>query len=154
MKSEKDAVLERVDQFLKELIEGSQIELGFRYEPEDTVINIRLHGKDAGMLLSNNARVLYAINHLLNQIFFRRLPDRCSFVVDCNDYRSRRELELQLLARKAAENVRTARTPLPLQPMPASERRVIHMALADEPGITTMSEGAGENRMVVILPAT
>ena len=106
------------------------------------------------MVLSNNARVLYSINHLLNQIFFRQFRDGCSLVVDCNDYRATRVLELQLLAKKVAEKVKAGRTPLPLQPMPATERRVVHLALAEEPGITTMSEGTGEHRRVVILPAT
>lgn len=150
---DKDALLESVDKFLRQLLKSSQLDLHFRCEPEEAVINVRLHGHDAGIVLSNNARVLYAINHLLNQIFFRQSADGFNFVVDCNDYRATRELELQLLAKKAAEKVRTLGSPFALQPMPAIERRVIHVTLAEEAGVKTVSEGMGDQRRVVIVPA-
>ena len=154
MKWEKDALVENAGEFLGRLLKQSLLDLDFLCELKESVIQVRLHGDDTGIVLSNNARVLYAINHLLNQIFFRQSLDGCSFVVDCNDYRVTRELELQLLAKKAAENVKLSRRPLPLQPMPANERRVVHLALAEEPGIKTMSGGGGEHRRVVILPAS
>lgn len=150
---EKEALLESVDKFLRQLLKASELDLHFRCEPEDAVINVRLHGRDAGIVLSNNARVLYAINHLLNQIFFRQSEDGYNFVVDCNDYRATRVLELQLLAKKAAEKVRALGSPFALQPMPAIERRVIHVTLAEEPGVKTVSEGMGDQRRVVIVPA-
>ena len=154
MKWEKDALVENVGEFLGSLLKQSLLDLDFRVELEESVIHVRLYGGDTGIVLSNNARVLYAINHLLNQIFFRQSVDGCSFVVDCNDYRATRGLELQLLAKKAAESVKLSKSALPLQPMPANERRVVHIALAEEPGIKTMSEGGGEHRRVVILPAS
>ncbi len=105
------------------------------------------------MVVSNNGRLLYAINHLLNRAFYERSPHQCNFVVECNDYRATREAELEELAQTAAETVKVSGDLLPLDPMPASERRVIHLALAQEPGIRTESEGAGMQRRVVILPA-
>ena len=154
MKWGKDRLVENVEEFLGSLLKQSRLEVDCRCEPEEAVIHIRLDGLDTGIVLSNNARVLYAINHLLNQIFFRQSLDGYNFVVDCNDYRATRELELQLLAKTAAERVKVSGRPLPLQPMPAIERRVIHLALAEEPDIRTMSEGGGERRRIVILPAS
>ncbi|MBI4446025.1 MAG: hypothetical protein HY645_08945 [Acidobacteria bacterium] len=153
MTEENVRILDEVSDFFKKLLKAAHLDLQFRCEPEDSVIHIRLHGRDAGMVLSNNARLLYAINHLLIQSFSRPHKDRYTFLVDCNEYRSTRELELQLMAQKAAERVKSSGTRLPLQPMPAVERRVIHMALAEEPGVKTASEGTGEFRRVVILPA-
>ncbi len=115
------------------------------------VVNVDLRGDDAGIVLSNNALLMYAINHLLNQVFYRRAPGSFSAVVDCGDYRAMRVLELELMAKKAAEKVRVTGVPYPLQPMPAVERRVIHLALADEAGVRTESRGGGPHRHVVIL---
>lgn len=153
MKVEKDVLLENLDHFLRQLLKQLSLDVQFRLEPEDTVVNIRLHGRDAAIVLSNNARVLYALNHLVNQIFFKKSSDGYNFVVDCNEYRATRVLELQLLAQKAAEKVKLSGTPFPLQSMPATERRVIHLALAQDGAVKTMSEGSGEYRRVVILPA-
>ncbi len=105
------------------------------------------------MVVSSNARLLYAINHLLNRAFYEKSPQQWSFVVDCNEYRATREAELEILARETAEKVKHSGNLLPLEPMPASERRVIHLALAQDPGVSTESEGAGAQRRVVILPS-
>ncbi len=105
------------------------------------------------MVVSSNARLLYAINHLLNRAFYEKSPQQWNFVVDCNEYRATRVAELEGVAREAAEKVKHSGHLLPLEPMPASERRVIHLALAQEPGISTESEGAGAQRRVVILPS-
>ncbi|MDA2923287.1 hypothetical protein MYX65_01310 [Acidobacteria bacterium AH-259-L09] len=152
MTLEKDKLTTEVQQFLGELLERAGLDLRFRCEPEDEVINVRLHGQDTDMVLSNNARLLYAINHLLNRVFYRKSSDGYNFVVDCNEYRGTREMELQLLARKGAERVKLSGIPFRLQAMPASERRVVHLALVEEPGVRTESEGAGLHRRVVILP--
>jgi spoIIIJ-associated protein len=148
----RDELAQEVNRFLEQLVRESGLELDCRCEAEGEVINIQLNGGDAGLVLSNNARALYAINHLLNQVFYRRSSQGCSFVVDCNGYRQSREAELQLLARKAAEEVRNSGASFSLQPLPASERRVIHLTLAEESGVRTESEGGGLHRRVVILP--
>lgn len=152
MKLNKDELLEKAGQFVEEVLKGARLELSFRCEAQDALIEIFLEGEDEGMVLSHNGRLLYAINHLLNQIFFKQSLDGCNFVVDCDDYRATRAVELQLLARKAAEKVRFSQTPFSLQPMPAGERRIVHLALAEEPGVRTESEGLGLQRRVLILP--
>lgn len=154
MKSDQEALFQEVSRFLKQLFERADLDLQARLEPEESTIEVRLQGSDAGIVLSNNARLMYAVNHLLNQIFLKRSPDGSPFLVDCNDYRNTRVLELRFLARKAAEKVKASGAPLPLQPMPSYERRVIHVTLADEPGIRTVSEGGGDRRHVIILPAS
>ena len=61
--------------------------------------------------------------------------------------------ELELLAKKAAEKVKTSQRPFPLQPMPANERRIVHMALVSDPQVRTESQGFGDNRRVIISPS-
>ncbi|MFQ5737622.1 MAG: protein jag [Acidobacteriota bacterium] len=139
---------------MRRLVQAAQLDLRCHCEVGEGVIHLRLAGNDSGLVLRDNARLLYGLNHLVGQAFFKRTHGQYSFVVDCNDYRATRVLELELLARKAAEKVAFSGKPFSLQPMPATERRVIHLALADEAGVVTESEGNGRHRRVVILPAS
>ncbi len=153
MNFNKEQLESEVGRFLEELFKGTGLDLDFRCEPEDHTMTVWLSGQDAPMVVSSNARLLYAINHLLNRAFYEKSPQQWNFVVDCNEYRATRAAELEGVARAAAERVKHSGNLLPLEPMPASERRVIHLALAQEPGISTESEGAGAQRRVVILPS-
>jgi spoIIIJ-associated protein len=67
-------------------------------------------------------------------------------------YKQRRYSALQALALRMAEQVKERKKPFALEPMPAYERRIIHLALADDPDVTTESTGVGEVRKVVITP--
>jgi len=140
-------------QFLRNVLQVSRLDLRVQEErPGDEGLLVELHGSDSGLVLGNNARVLYALEHLVNQVVHHRGGSHLKITLDCNGYRSTRVLELQLIARKAAEKVRNTGVAFSLQPMPAVERRVIHLTLAEEAGIRTESAGLGLNRHVVIFP--
>ncbi|MEJ2077311.1 MAG: R3H domain-containing nucleic acid-binding protein [Acidobacteriota bacterium] len=146
-------VAERAGEFVEEVIERSGLDLDARVNvEEEETIRIELNGEDSELVLADSARLLYAINHLVNQIFYRQARNGCSFILDCEHYRGDRAAELELMARKAAERVRLTGKSVILQPMPSSERRIIHLALAEEPGIRTESEGSGRYRHVQIVP--
>ncbi len=148
---------EQLDNEAKQLIDRLIATAGFdlraRYERQQEFLKVELAGSDGELVLENNANLLYAIEHIVNQVMYRRGQGESRVMIDCNDYRQTRVLELQLMARKAAERVKTTHAPFSLQPMPAFERRVIHVTLAEERGIRTESAGLGTNRHVVILPA-
>jgi spoIIIJ-associated protein len=112
-----------------------------------------LDGKDKDILLERNAEVLKAIEHLA----FRALRLEPAFHekihVDCGGYRALRFEELRMTAKVAAERVESSRQPFRLNPMSSRERRIVHLALKDLPGIRTESIGMGEERQVVIHPA-
>ena len=153
MKTEQDKRISRVTSFVKDLLEATKLDLEFRCDTEEEGMIVRLYGQDAGMVLSNGARLLYAINHILNRAFYEPGTEAFNLLVDCNDYRSARAEELESLARKAAEGVNDSGELYLFEPMPASERRVVHLALAEAPGVMTESEGSGLERRVVVLPA-
>lgn len=119
-------------------------------KPEVLVV---FSGPDQGLLLERGAELLLALEYLalrslrLDPPFF----DRIRF--DAGDYRALRIAELKLAAQVAADRVRETRQPFRLNPMAARERRIVHLALKDIPGIRTTSEGVGEERQVVIFPA-
>ena len=153
MKLEKEDLAAEARNFVQTMIDQAGLELQSEVElNNETGIRILLEGPDNGILLADNARLLYAVNHLVNQIFYRRSIEGCNFEIDCNNYRAERNAELQLLAKKAADKARLSGTKVSLQPMPASERRIIHLAVAEEAGVETQSEGRGRFRRVLISP--
>ena len=153
MKLQTTEILEDVGALLEGIVENLNLQMQCDCTLNNGAVTVELTGEDSELVLADNARLLYAINHLLNQIYFRRSQEGCTFLVDCKGYRSSRQLELELLARKAAERVRVSGRELELQAMPASERRIVHLALSEEDGARTESEGGGPHRRVVIQPA-
>ena len=140
----------QVEEFFGELLEQSGLDLEMEVEEAGENVEVRLSGSDSEVLLSNSAKALDALNDLGNQIFLRRMGQRIE--VDCEDYRLTRILELELLARNAAEKTRLSGLSFRFQPMPPSERRTIHVTLAEEPGVRTESQGMGTSRHVVVYP--
>jgi spoIIIJ-associated protein len=151
--SARDELIASIEDFLGRLLRASRLDVSFHCERRDKVVRVELSGRDADLVLGNSARVLYAVNHLLHQVFFRHSPEGYSVEVDCCNYRSTRVLELRLLAEKAAEQAVFSGTVLALQPMPAAERRIVHLALAAHGRVRTESRGDGLKRHVVIVPA-
>lgn len=111
---------------------------------------VRIEGPTAGRLIGRHGRTLYAFQTLARAIVARRVGAFVPLVVDINGYRAKRAEALRRLALKKAEQVMATGRPVELEPMPAAERRVIHMALKDHPKVTTYSIGEGEERRVVI----
>jgi spoIIIJ-associated protein len=138
--------------FLEGLLRAGRLELSVEARRETEFLHVELEGPDSDLILENNAKVLYALEHVLNQVTYRRGYCESKALLDCNDYRNTRTLELQLLARKAAEKVKVSGAAISLQPMPAVERRIIHLALAEDQEVRTESSGLGTDRHVMILP--
>lgn len=107
---------------------------------------------EARLLIGQNAQNLWALEHLLKRLLERETPDAGGFFLDVNGYRLHRLEELKSQARQAARHVRLYRTELALEPMNPFERRIVHVALAEYPDITTQSAGEGEARRVVVKP--
>ena len=119
----------------------------------DAEVIADIDGKDKELLLERSAEVLKALEHLA----FRALRLETAFHekihVDCGGYRALRFEELRMTARVAAERVQTSKQAFRLNPMSSRERRIVHLALKEMPGIRTESVGVGEERQVVIHPA-
>ena len=95
---------------------------------------------------------MVSLQHIVRLIIYHQMDVRIPIVLDVEGYKQRRCEGLRTLANKLADQVRTRRLPFTMEPMPAFERRVIHLALADHPDVTTESTGEGETRKVVIIP--
>jgi spoIIIJ-associated protein len=105
-----------------------------------------------GSLIGRKGERLSALQHLVNLMLSRRTGQWTRVLVDVEDYRGRRERQLADIASRAADRVLESGKMLQLDPMPALERRWVHLALRDRDGVTTQSIGEEPNRRVVILP--
>jgi spoIIIJ-associated protein len=125
-------------------------ELADEGEPPPIVLNIT--GDDLGILIGRRGDTLRALQYLVRLMVSHRLKHWTNLVVDVESYVIRRRRTLESLAQRVADQVaRTGRTQA-LEPMPPYERRVIHVALRQNPDVTTQSVGEGERRKVTIIP--
>jgi spoIIIJ-associated protein len=134
------------------------IEVADRGGQVDTTSNeispliLNLVGDDLGMLIGRRGETLRDLQFIARLIISRRLGVWPNVVIDVENYKTKRVTALESLARRIADQVRTTRKPVALEPMPASERRIIHLALRDDPDVYTESTGQDEARKVQILP--
>ena len=109
-------------------------------------------GDDLGILIGRRGDTLHSLQYLLNLMLSRKLKTRTTFGVDVEAYRRRREESLKGLALRMADRVKATGQSITLEPMPPNERRIVHLALAKDPEVITVSIGEGENRKVAITP--
>ncbi len=104
-------------------------------------------------LIGHRGETLHALEFLLNQIVKTHHPDAPRVLVDVGGYRQARRQSLEELARDTAAQVVESGTEQELKPMNPAERRIVHMALRDLPGVETESRGTDRSRRIVIKPA-
>jgi len=111
-----------------------------------------IEGDDLGILIGRRGETLASLQYLLNLMMMRRFGERISFTVDVEGYRRRRERQLNTMARRLADQVKRSGRPAVMDPMPPNERRIIHLALAEDRYVSTSSTGEGDERRVTISP--
>ncbi|MBI3359850.1 MAG: protein jag [Chloroflexi bacterium] len=122
-------------------------------EPGDEkplVLNVR--GDDLGQLIGRRGETLAALQYIVRVIVAKQMGAYLNVVVDVEGYKSRREQQLRQIAQRMAEQATARGRTVVLEPMPPNERRLIHVALRDHPGVRTESVGEGDNRKVTIVP--
>ena len=110
-------------------------------------------GDDSGLLIGRRGETLRALQFLVSFIAARQLQSRVNIFLDVAGYQERRYQALTNMAQRVAQRVDATGHSVTLEPMPPNERRVVHMALADHPGVSTISTGEGDGRQVVVEPA-
>lgn len=122
-------------------------------EEEGTTVPIvfDIKGDDLGILIGRRGQTLACLQYIVRLTITHQRQTWVPIIIDVEGYKQRRYEALRALARRIAEQVKVNRVPLTLEPMPAYERRIIHLTLADHPDTTTQSVDEGEARKVVIL---
>jgi spoIIIJ-associated protein len=118
----------------------------------DAPITFDIKGDDLGILIGRGGRTLSCLQYMVRLIVAHQTKTWLPIIIDVEGYKQRRYEILQALAWRVAEQVKAKEAPFTLKPMPAYERRIIHLSLADHSDVTTESIGEGEARRVVILP--
>ena len=120
-------------------------------DPESGGPIIDLAGEDSGLLIGRRGQTLQALQFMVNLIV-RKQFDGVRVVLDVENYRQRRELQLREMATTIAKRVAETSRSITLEPMPPADRRIIHTSLTDHSGVSTESTGEGEGRKVTIKP--
>jgi spoIIIJ-associated protein len=113
---------------------------------------IEVHGQDLGIMVSRRGEALAAMQYLARMMVARRLGRPLPVIVDVEGFRRRREEQLRRMARRAAEQAAERGRTVTLEPMPANERRIIHIELRGHAQVTTESVGLGRQRKVTVVP--
>lgn len=132
--------------FLESLFESAGLKLRVKSQETETECLMDISGPDSELLQAEGGELLQALQHLLNQAFGRTAPEGQRIVCDVEGFRATREAELRAMANLAAARVRENRVPFVFGEMNASERRVIHLTLADSEDLYTESVGEGYAR--------
>ena len=147
---------------LENILEKMDIEASVYYHEGDSfsgedeeeapqVYNIE--GDELGILIGRRGQTLSCLQYIVKIIAANQIQDSLpSIVIDVNGYKQKRQLVLKELAERVAEQVENSGKSFTLEPMPAYERRIIHLALAGHSGVRTESVGYGEDRKVSIIP--
>jgi spoIIIJ-associated protein len=117
----------------------------------DIPLAFNVQGDDLGILIGRRGQTLSSLEYITKLIVARRLNAWLPLRIDVAGYKNRRRESLQRLSLYLAEQVKAKRRAVTMEPMPADERRIVHLTLADNPDVTTHSIGEGENRKVVVL---
>ena len=143
---------ELLAELLEEVADGLGLECEVVVEERDGVLRGCLEGEDVGLAIGRRGQTIDAVQHLAQRIVFRGGESRARVVIDADGYRERRARALREDADDAAEEVLRSGEAVELEPMPASERRVVHEHLRDRGDVGTHSEGEEPGRYLVISP--
>src|SRR6202142_3698131 len=137
---------------LRDILERMGIEAEVSAFDDGERIFLDAHGAESGLIIGKKGATLDALQYIVNRIVSKKPNDGPGVVVDAEGYRGRREDSLADLARRLAEKAVKTGRPVPVEPMSAHDRKVVHTTLAEHPGVRTESEGEGPGRRVVIFP--
>ena len=138
---------------LSRITDALGVECRVEISEDDETVNGVLSGDDLGLVIGRHGQTIDAVQYLVNAIAYRTYGDgRKEMVVDAAGYRERRRGTLEALALRSADRARSGGEAVELDPMSSVERRIVHLRLQDEPGVSTRSEGEEPYRYVVIEP--
>ncbi len=148
-----DEQVKEASAILAQILELMNEKSDIRRGPGDREsLEIEIRGDGSGILIGRHGQTLDALEYLLNRIVARRIKDAMPILLDTESYRARRREQLHRMALSMGERAKRDHAAVKLDPMPPRDRRIVHLALKDDPMITTRSAGEGFLRTVEIVP--
>lgn len=123
-------------------------------DPEDQTrpLTLDVQGDDLSGLIGRNGETLDALQYLLRMMLGRQINPDVNLIVDVQGHKHRREEQVRRMAQRMAEQATQRNRTMTLEPMPAHERRLVHIELRNHPSVRTESVGEGNKRKVTIIP--
>ena len=144
--------IETAKRFLQDVLADMKLKVTIETIISENDYTFNIHGEDLGMLIGKHGQTLDALQYLVNLASNRNESKRIRFIVDVENYRSRRTETLKNLAKNLADRAIKMNQEVKLEPMNRHERKVIHVSLQDNDKITTCSRGEEPFRYIVISP--
>ena len=139
-----------ITEFLQQVVEAMGLTLSPTVEETPDGTRINLEGEDGGVLVRRDGEGVQALQHLVAAAFRRQLGDDNRVIVDCNGFRKDKDVELKKMARFNAEKARSSGVPQEMGPLNPYERRIVHLAIAEDPDATSESIGDAFMKTVII----
>ena len=145
-----ETLTKQIADFVHSVVSAMGVALAVTIEesPEGTRIN--LEGEDGGVLIRRGGEGLQALQHVVATAFRRQLGDDTRVVVDCNGFRRDKDAEIKQIARFMAEKARSSGMPQEMGPLNPYERRIVHIAIAEDPTVSSESIGDAFMKTVII----
>jgi spoIIIJ-associated protein len=144
------ALTPQIAKFVQDVVTAMGVALTVTVEetPEGTRIN--LEGEDGGVLVRRGGEGLQALQHIVATAFRKQLGNDNRIVIDCNGFRKDKDAELRQMARFVAEKARSSGMAQEMGPLNPYERRIVHLAIAEDPTVTSESIGDAFLKTVII----
>jgi spoIIIJ-associated protein len=140
----------RVRELMLLVREALELDATVAIREEEDGIRATFEGHDLGLVIGKHGQTIDALQYLANAVAARAAGERIEVVLDAAGYRERRRATLEALADRTAERVVTTGSPVALDPMTSSERKIVHLRLRDRTDVVTSSDGTEPNRHVVV----
>ncbi len=153
-----DALIDTAEDVISKLIHhmGMKAQVSAHYDEDSTedrrIIQVDVRGDDLSALIGRHAETLVAFQHIASLIVGKQTEHYVQLIVDVEGYRARREKQIRQLANRMADQVTKTGRKVTMEPMPSTERRLVHIELRGHPAVKTESTGEEPYRKVVILP--
>jgi spoIIIJ-associated protein len=145
-----ESLTDQIVSFVQRVVGAMGVTLETTVEQTEDGTRINLQGEEGGILIRRSGEGLQALQHLVATSFRRQLGEDTRIVVDCNGYRRDKDAELKQMAVFVAEKARMTGAPQELGPLNPYERRIVHMAIAEDPTVSSESIGDAFMKTVIV----
>jgi spoIIIJ-associated protein len=141
-----------ITDLIDQIVESLGLDIQYKLIQEEDAWRVNFEGQDVRLLIGRRGETLNAMQLVTGLIINRKIEEKVRIIIDAEGYRERREETLRRLAKRISDKVHKTSHEMTLEPMTPNERRVIHLALQDDPWVETCSTGEEPYRKVVISP--
>ncbi len=146
----KDDVVKYIKNYIIDVAKNMGITVNIEAKKRENYIQINLFSENSSILIGKNGRTMEALQYLIKNSIYNKTGFKINVILDVEDYKEKINRHLEYNVKKIAREVRKTGVDAKLDPMNSYERRIVHNAVNEIKGVSTISEGVEPNRYVVI----